>query len=303
MKKKMIVLLTAVMLFTTALSGTFVYGCTPEIDPIVSTSWLQNNMNLQNLVIVDIRTAEEYEAGHVINSVSIPFVVPFSAWITMKDDLLLELPEKDELFSMLGSFGITENSNVVIVGGTADPYAICAAPRVADTLIYAGVENVSILDGGYEKWASEGRSVTTESPAVTAKVFKGNKIDKNMFVSIDYVEKKIGKSIIIDARDAEVYYGEIIEPYAQKPGHIPTAKSLPAPLMWNEDGTYKSTSELKQLVQGIANENDHIIVYCGVGGYASAWWFVLTEVLGYKNVTFYDGSAQEWSIYNDMVID
>lgn len=302
MKKKMIVLLTVVMLFTTLLSGTFVYGCTPKIDPIVSTSWLQNNMNLQDLVIVDIRTTEEYEVGHVTDSVSIPFVVPFSAWITMKDDLLLELPEKNELFSMLGSFGITKSSNVVIVGGTADPYAICAAPRVADTLIYAGVKNVAILDGGYEKWASEGKPVNTEAPAVTEKAFDG-KLDKKMFVSIDYVEKKIGKSVIIDARDTEVYYGEVIEPYAQKAGHIATAKSLPAPSMWNEDGTYKSISELKQLAQGIANKNDHIIVYCGVGGYASAWWFVLTEVLGYKNVKFYDGSAQEWVIYNDMVID
>lgn len=302
MKKKVTVLLTVAMLFTTLLSGTFVYGCTPKIDPIVSTSWLQNNMNLQNLVVVDIRTIEEYEVGHVSNSVNIPFVVPFSAWITMKEDLLLELPEKNELFSMLGSFGITKSSNVVIVGGTADPYAISAAPRVADTLIYAGVENVSILDGGYEKWVSEGLPINTEAPAVTERIFDG-KIDKNMFVSIDYVEKKIGKSIIIDARDAEVYYGEVIEPYAQKPGHIATAKSLPAPLMWNEDGTYKSTSELKQLAQGIGNENDHIIVYCGVGGYASAWWFILTEVLEYKHVKFYDGSAQEWSIYNDMVID
>ncbi|NLL05556.1 MAG: sulfurtransferase [Clostridiaceae bacterium] len=303
MKKKIVVLLTAVMMFSTVLSGTFVYGGTPEIDPIVSTGWLQNNMNLQNLVIIDIRTADQYEAGHIANSVSIPFVVPFSAWITMEDELLLELPENNELFSMLGSFGINENSNVVVVGGTADPYDICAAPRVADTLIYAGVENVAILDGGYAKWASEGRPVTTEVPTVTAKYFKGNKIDKNMFVSMDYVEKKIGKSIIIDARDAEVYNGEIIEPYAQKPGHIPTAKSLPAPLMWNEDGTYKSASELKQLAESIGNTNDHIIVYCGVGGYASAWWFVLTEVLEYKHVKFYDGSAQEWSLYNEMVLD
>jgi thiosulfate/3-mercaptopyruvate sulfurtransferase len=37
-----------------------------------------------------------------------------------------------------------------------------------------------------------------------------------------------------------------------------------------------------------------IIVYCGVGGYASTVWFVLSQVLGYRNVRFYDGSAQEW---------
>lgn len=302
MKKKMILLLTVVMLFTSLMPGASVYGCTQGLEPIASTSWLGKNLNLKDLVIVDVRTSEEYEAGHIANSVSVPFVVPFSAWITMKDDLLLELPEKSELFDMLGSFGIAKKSKVVLVSGTADPYAIAAAPRVADTLIYAGVKNVSILNGGYTKWVSEGRPVTTELPKVTEKVFNG-KINKKIFVSTDYMKSKIGKSVIIDARDTVVYSGEVIEPYAQKPGHIATAKSLPAPSMWNEDGTYKSKDELKELVKGIADKNDQIIVYCGVGGYASAWWFILTEVFGYKHVKFYDGSAQEWSKNNDMVLN
>jgi thiosulfate/3-mercaptopyruvate sulfurtransferase len=32
-----------------------------------------------------------------------------------------------------------------------------------------------------------------------------------------------------------------------------------------------------------------------MGGYAISSWFVLVEVLGYKNVKIYDGSAQEWT--------
>jgi len=38
-----------------------------------------------------------------------------------------------------------------------------------------------------------------------------------------------------------------------------------------------------------------IIVYCDTGRVASAWWFILHEVLGYTNVRNYDGSMQEWS--------
>ena len=49
------------------------------------------------------------------------------------------------------------------------------------------------------------------------------------------------------------------------------------------------------------HKNQDIIVYCGVGGYASSWWFVLTQVLGYQNVKLYDGAAQEWVRYYDMV--
>jgi len=40
-----------------------------------------------------------------------------------------------------------------------------------------------------------------------------------------------------------------------------------------------------------------------VGGYASSWWFVLTQALGYQNVKIYDGSAQEWAKNYDMVVD
>ena len=42
-------------------------------------------------------------------------------------------------------------------------------------------------------------------------------------------------------------------------------------------------------------------MYCGVGGYASVLWFVLSEALRYEHVLFYDGSAQEWSAANDMM--
>ena len=49
------------------------------------------------------------------------------------------------------------------------------------------------------------------------------------------------------------------------------------------------------------HRDQELIVYCGVGGYASAWWFVLSQVLGYENVKFYDGSSQEWGLYNDTV--
>ena len=52
--------------------------------------------------------------------------------------------------------------------------------------------------------------------------------------------RKTCKVILLDARDYEVYTGEVIEPYAPVPGHIPTAKSLPAPEIWNEDWSYKS---------------------------------------------------------------
>jgi len=270
------------------------------VSPLVSTDWLGANIGDPKLVILDVRISDDYVASHIPNAVNVPFVVPFSAWITMKDDLLLELPDKADLFNAIGSAGIKSDSLVVVVGGAGDTFALAGITRVADTLLYAGVKNVAILDGGYDKWVKEGKTVSTEPVMPTPVTYTG-KINEAMFVSKDYVAKKIKKSVIADARDADVYFGvRLEEAWTSRLGHIPSAKSLPAPWLWTfveGVGTYKNIDELREMASGIIGKDasKEIIVYCGVGGYASTAWFVLQEVLGYTNVKVYDGSAQEWT--------
>lgn len=273
--------------------------------PLVNTDWLESHADLPGLVLIDIRTAAEYQAGHIANAVNIPLEVPLSAWITMRDDLLLELPDPAELFATLGGFGISRTSQIVIITSTGQPpYPEANATRVAVTLRYAGAHNVAILDGGHPKWAAEGRPVTTAVPQPRPVAYNGT-VNTRRFVDIAYVHDHIGESLIVDARDAAVYSGEVTEPWAEKPGHIPSARSLPSTLIWEADGGYRSVPELRQLARDVvgANKSAEIIVYCGVGGYASAWTHVLSEILGYTNVKMYDGSAQEWVRYYDMEIE
>jgi len=293
------------------------------IDPIVSTDWLHANSQLENLLIIDIRSPADYGPGHIPGSVNEPFVTAFdprkgpsSNWIIGSDDgLWLELPDVNDLFSTIGNLGITSDSRVVIVTAPnpKEPpfFGLANANRVADTLIYAGVNNVAILDGGYPKWVAEGRPTTKQVPALNLVKYQGE-VNKAMFVPIDYVKKQIGKAVIIDARDTNVYFGVSVEPFAKKAGHIPSARSLPAPWIWDlnsDDGTYvyKDSEMLRAVASGVIGQSanpksQEIIVYCGVGGYASSCWFVLTQVLGYQNVKFYDGSAQEWVRNYDMVM-
>jgi thiosulfate/3-mercaptopyruvate sulfurtransferase len=292
------------------------------IDPIVSADWLYANSQLENLVIIDIRGPGDYAAGHIPGSINEPFVTAFdpctgptSNWIIgTKDCLWLELPGTDDLMSTIGRLGITPDSKVVIVT-TPNPkeppfYGLANATRVADTLIYAGVNNVAILDGGYPKWVTEGRATTKEVPAVKSVTYQAE-VNKAMFVSTNYVQRRMSNAVIIDARDANVYSGLAIEPFSNKAGHIPNAKSLPTPSIWNQnpDGTYtyKDAKTLSKMTLGVIGESvdsrtQEIIVYCGVGGYASSCWFVMTQVLGYQNVKIYDGSAQEWAKNYHMVI-
>jgi thiosulfate/3-mercaptopyruvate sulfurtransferase len=209
----------------------------------------------------------------------------------------------------IGNLGISKGSQVVVVTapnpGEPPFYGFANATRVALTLIYAGVKNVAILDGGYPKWAVELRPISTVSTTATPVTYQA-KVNKEMVASIDYVRRHIGRAVIIDARDAEVYFGEATEFFAPKEGHIPTARSLPTPWIWKLDSDnyiYKDAEILSAMASGVIGRHKvkEIIVYCGVGGYASSWWFVLTQVLGYQNVKIYDGSAQEWVSYYDMV--
>lgn len=276
-----------------------------SIDPLVSTAWLAANLGSPGLVVIDIRAADAYAAGHIPGAISVPWDLA-SAWSTMPaDGTIMELPAPADLFAVLGNCGITPDSKVVVVGPVANPpgvpvpwtYNTAGATRVALTLYWAGVKNVAILDGGYDKWVREGRAVTTEVPTVTPTTYTATVAD-DMFVSTAYVESRLGSALIIDHRDAVVYNGEQTEPWTgEARGHIETAVNLPAPLVWNEDGTYKPTTELYRLVAAVAgsySKYDEVIVYCGVGGYASTGWYVLTQLLGWTDVKFYDGAAQAW---------
>lgn len=280
-----------------------------KIPPVVSTNWLAENLNLPNLVIIDIRSREEYLRGHVPNAVNVPFEVPESAWTVMKGSLMLELPPKESLFKTIGSIGIKKDSLIVVVGkigscacpsGTC-PFPLADAGRVATTLLYAGLKNVAILNGAHETWADEGRplSIDDVKPAPTA--YEGVTNDA-MLVSKEYVLNKVNskdpKTVIIDTRDPDVYFGVTVEPFSPVPGHISGAKNLPAPWLWVENRKYRDVEAIRAMVTALVggDKSREIIVYCGVGGYTFAWGFVLKEMLGYANVKLYDGSYEEWTV-------
>ena len=83
---------------------------------------------------------------------------------------------------------------------------------------------------------------------------------------------------------------------ALRGGHIPGAKSVPWSRAVNEDGSFKSYAQLTDIYQkeqGL-KPTDDVIAYCRIGERSSHTWFVLTYLLGFKNVKNYDGSWTEW---------
>jgi len=120
------------------------------------------------------------------------------------------------------------------------------------------------------------------------------------------VISKVGSGIgLVDVRSPEEFRGEKLAPdhlpqeQSQVPGHIQGAANIPWAKAANEDGTFKSADELKELyeAEGITPDKE-IIAYCRIGERSSHTWFALQELLGYQNVKNYDGS---WTEYGSLV--
>ncbi len=262
-----------------------------SIDPIVSTEWLQNNLNNANLVIVDVRKVEEYKAGHIPGAVN----VVYGTWAVKKGDLLNELPAVDDLADAIGSAGIDQNSLVVIVGKTDKVPDQFDMTRVAWTLKYLGVPNVAILSGGQNQWLKERKPVLQDMTRPKEKEFAAS-VNKGLFVDKASLAGKIGKALVIDTRAPAFYEGKEKLPFVPKLGRIKGAVNLPVGQLYTPEGLYKDKAALAALAQKAAGSDldKEIIVYCDTGKTCTGWAFIMTDLLGYKDVKVYDGSSMEW---------
>lgn len=273
------------------------------LSPIISTDDLAKSLKDPNVIVVDIRKVEDYKAGHIPGAIGIFY----GNWAPGKGSTQNEIPEDDDLIDLLSANGIQPDSHVVVYSTTATGADRANVTRVAWTLKYAGVQKVSVLSGGTEKWAiREKRELSTEAVKPKSKPYKGV-FNKNVAANKDYVKSQIGKSIIVDSREPAFFSGQQKLPFVAKAGRIKGALNLPTVQVFDKYPpgehmeqccwTYKDVATLKNMATGVVGSDltKEIIVYCDSGRVASVWWFILSEVLGYKNVKMYDGSMEEWA--------
>ncbi len=258
----------------------------PAIPAIVSPDWLSKNLGDPKLIVLDIRNGEQYKKGHIAGSLN----VPLSSWAVSRNGLTLELPQEDALRGLIANSGISPDSKIVVVNRVDTDFSRADMTRVAWTFATEGVENVAVLDGGYNRWVREIKSTSTEVVMATPVVYTG-KSNPDILASKEYVLGRIGKAVIVDTRLPEEYFG-----VALKPGHIKGAISLPTPWVFSADGTFRKEDDLRAMADGVigSNKSKEIILYCGFGGYATTWWFLLSRIFGYRNVRVYDGAMEEW---------
>jgi len=247
------------------------------IDPIVTTAWLEENMYSPNLVILDVRKGEAFASGHIPNSSN----VAYGAWAVKRKVLNNELPAIYDLPDLIGLAGINKDSKVVVVSSWDTDLERMDAFRVAWTLLYMGIKDVAVLEGGFTKWVKEKRPLSMAIEEKAGPPYKGE-VDPNLFIKKQDVMNKLNQAVILDVRSPR----------------IKNAKNVPAKAIFKDDLTYKSKEDLEKIVTPVVgtDKTKEIIIYCDTGKYATSWAYVLKEILGYTNVKVYDGSFEEWAL-------
>ncbi len=264
----------------------------PEV--LVSTQWAADHASDPKVrfIEVDVDTAA-YDQGHIAGAVG-------WNWQTqLQDNVRRDLIDKSALEKLLGQSGVSNDTTVILYGDNNNWFAAYALWQ----LKYYGHKDVRLINGGRKKWLEEKRPLTTEQPQIAPTQYRATGRDESVRARKEevfaIVDKK-SKGQLVDVRSVDEFTGKIIAPpgmneTAQRAGHIPSAANIPWAQAANEDGTFKSAEQLRQLYQGKGvTGSGEVIAYCRIGERSSHTWFVLKYLLGYDNVKNYDGSWTEW---------
>jgi thiosulfate/3-mercaptopyruvate sulfurtransferase len=265
----------------------------PEV--LVSTQWVADHINDPNVRIVE--SDEDvllYETGHVPNAVKIDWQ------LDLQDQIRRDYVSQERFEQLMSEAGITNDTKVIFYGDKSNWWA-CYAFWAFKLF---GHEHCLVMNGGRQKWIEENRELTKEIPQFPKTEYRVRKINEEVIRAFrdDVMPHVENNKPLIDVRSLDEFTGKLLhmENYPQegalRGGHIPGAKNVPWARAANEDGTFKSADELKDIYEKEVGlkPDDEVIAYCRIGERSSHTWFVLTFLLGYKNVRNYDGSWTEW---------
>lgn len=265
-------------------------------DVLVSTDWLAAHLNDPNIRIVESNEDPLlYPSGHIPGAVQIDWTHD------LNDAVRRDYLDAAAFEKLMSRNGISNDTTVVFYGDKNNWWATYAFW----VFKLFGHEKAKIVDGGRTKWELEKRELTRDVPSYPATNYKApERNDSEIRAFREQVLEHVkAQKPLVDVRSPGEYSGELLhmpnypQEGALRGGHIPGAQSVPWARAANpEDGTFKSAEELKAIYEGEKGlkSDDDIIAYCRIGERSSHTWFVLTQLLGYKNVRNYDGSWTEW---------
>ena len=265
-------------------------------DALVSTDWLAQHLDDAAVRIIEVdEDTTSYEKNHI------PGALAWNWATDLHHPVRRDYVDQDGFSRLLSQAGVDDDTTVVLYGGNNNWFAAYAYWL----LKYRGFDNVSLLNGGRQKWELEGRELVGEVPAIDKSDFRITGASRPELRALrDEVLSEAGNATFVDVRSPEEFSGEKLAPDhlpQEQPyvgGHVPGAKNIPWSKAANDDGTFKAEEELRALYEGEGVLEDDVIAYCRIGERSSHTWFVLYELLGHAGAKNYDGS---WTEYGSLV--
>ncbi len=263
---------------------------------LVSTEWVAQHLNDPEVRLIESNEDSLlYASGHIPGAVQVDWTAD------LNDPLRRDYLQRAGFEALMSRIGVSKDTTVVFYGDKNNWWATYAFW----VFQLFGHDNAKILDGGRLKWEKESRLLTKDKPQYAATKYQApDRDDKKIRAFREQVLKHMeSKKPLIDVRSPLEYSGEKLHmpeypnEGALRGGHIPGAKNVPWARAANpEDGTFKNAEQLRAiyLQEAGLKPNDEVIAYCRIGERSSHTWFVLTHLLGFKNVRNYDGSWTEW---------
>jgi thiosulfate/3-mercaptopyruvate sulfurtransferase len=272
-------------------------GGSPRAGLVVDAAWVAQHLHDPDLVLLQVGVKETYDASHIPGARFCDFMKLHTMPMN-PGELTLEMPPVAQLHDALESFGISDHSRVVVYA--ADEYW-SPSTRVLLTLDYAGLNNVSYLDGGLKGWIASGHPASAEAP-LSKKGTLAPLTLRPIIVDAATVQAHAHAKgfAVVDARNTEFYDGTKgggQRGQTKKFGHIPGALNAPFDQFATGDGQLKPEAEIAAIFEKAGvKPGDTVMGYCHIGQQATAMLFA-ARTLGHK-VLLYDGSFEDWNAKN-----
>jgi len=293
----------------------------PNYDKLVHPEWLEEVLEggrpeapparRFRLFHVNFGVPEEYEEDHIPGAFYLD-----TSWLENPVDWNRRSP--DELSAAVSALGITKDTTVILYGRDTESQADekwpgrragqIAAARAALILRYSGVEDVRMLDGGYDRWVRTGNPLETTPRTPSPVSSFGARIPRRTDLIVDLKE---AKQILSDPEGAALVSVRTWDEHIGKVSgykYIGPAGRI-AGDVWGNCGSdayhmqhYRTVDNTMRAYPEIAanwgkagiTPDRWIAFYCGTGWRASEAWFY-AYLMGWKRIAVYDGGWFEWS--------
>lgn len=264
------------------------------MDSLVSTEWLAEHLGEADVRVVDASwhmpaTARNGEAEFAVAHIPGAVFLDIDALSDKSNPAPHMLPNAEDFAEAMSGLGIGSEDRIVVY----DNSPLRTAARGWFMLRHFGARRIAILDGGFQKWTAEGRPVEVGEPQATQGRFDA-KEDHGEVVTKQQLLAGLPEPVL-DARGKGRFEGTEADPRpGVASGHIPGARNIPYASVYRDDGTFRSSEELRQLFAAAgADPAQSFIASCGSGVTANSLIFA-AHLLGNDDTRLYDGSWSEW---------